>query len=53
MSSVIGILFPLLIAALVPIRMFASRYFDPTHVHALISEEAEGKPQGEKTHNLH
>ena len=51
-SSAIGILFPLLIAALVPIRMFASRFFDRKHVDALISEEAEGKSEGEKTHIL-
>lgn len=50
-SSSIGILFPLLIAALVPIRMFVSRYFNPKHIEALISEEAVGE-EGEKTHIL-
>src|SRR5690606_2823921 len=45
-SSSIGILFPLLIAALVPIRMFVSRYFQKEHIAALIAEEDDhGKPE--------
>lgn len=51
-SSPIGILFPLLIAGLVPIRMFASRYFHSKHIEALISEELEGPPSTEKAHIL-
>ncbi len=48
-SSSIGILFPLLIAALVPIRMFVSRYFEKEHVAALITEE-EDHEKSEKRH---
>ena len=40
-TSIIGILFPLMIAALVPIRMFVSRYFKPEHVQALLAEDTE------------
>jgi hypothetical protein len=40
-TSVIGILFPLMIAALVPIRIFASRYFKKEHIAALVAEDAE------------
>mgnify|MGYP000882222207 CR=1 FL=1 len=40
-SSKLGILFPLMIAALVPIRMFVSRFFEPEHVALLIAEDPE------------
>ncbi|HLT74953.1 MAG TPA: hypothetical protein VKZ68_07695, partial [Ohtaekwangia sp.] len=50
-SSSIGILFPLLIAALVPIRLFVSKYFEKEHIEALIAEE-EGHDEGEKRHVL-
>jgi hypothetical protein len=40
-SSSLGILFPLMIAGLVPIRMFVSRYFDPGHFALLIAEDPE------------
>lgn len=40
-TSKIGILFPLMIAALVPIRLFFSRYFKPKHIEALIAEDLE------------
>ncbi len=45
-ASVLGLLFPLFIAALVPIRMIAGRYFAPEHLAALDSEEA---PEEEET----
>lgn len=38
-SSKIGILFPLFIAALVPLRMAVKRYFDPVHYDLLIAED--------------
>ncbi len=40
-TSIIGILFPLMIAALVPIRMYASRFFEKEHIKALLSEDLE------------
>lgn len=40
-TSIIGILFPLMIAALVPIRLFASRFFTDEHVDALLKEDLE------------
>jgi hypothetical protein len=40
-ASRIGLLFPLMIAALVPIRMFASRFFPPEYIAALIAEDPE------------
>lgn len=40
-TSKIGISFPLMIAALVPIRMFASRYFEEKEMEALIAEDLE------------
>ncbi len=43
-TSKIGILFPLMIAALVPIRLWISRFFKPEHVEALLTEdEKEGE----------
>lgn len=45
-ASKLGILFPLMIAALVPIRIFMARYFEPGHIDALESEEAHD--EGEK-----
>lgn len=38
-TSSLGILFPLLIAALVPIRMFSARFFEPADFELLIAEE--------------
>lgn len=38
-TSSLGILFPLLIAALVPIERFVSRFFEPEHFQALVAEE--------------
>jgi hypothetical protein len=49
-SSSIGILFPLLIAALVPIRMFVSRFFKKEHIEALIADEPPSEQ--EKQHIL-
>lgn len=40
-TSKIGILFPLMIAALVPIRLFVSKYFEKEHIDALIAEDNE------------
>ncbi|MDH5399387.1 MAG: sodium bicarbonate transporter family protein [Cyclobacteriaceae bacterium] len=40
-TSAIGILFPLMIGALVPIRLFASRFFERKHIEALIAEDEE------------
>ena len=37
-TSSLGILFPLLIAALVPIERFVSRFFKPEHFEALVAE---------------
>jgi hypothetical protein len=40
-TSKVGIIFPLMIAALVPIRIFASRFFKKEHVEALTAEDME------------
>lgn len=49
-SSSIGILFPIFIAILVPIRLIASRFFAPEHLAALDAEE---EPEDEETHYSH
>ena len=46
-ASVLGLLFPLFIAVLVPIRFIAGRFFAPEHLAALDSEE---EPEEEETH---
>ena len=46
-TSVLGLLFPLFIAVLVPVRFIASRFFTPEHLVALDSEE---DPEEEETH---
>jgi hypothetical protein len=46
-ASVLGLLFPLFIAALVPIRFIAGRFFATEHLAALDSEE---EPEEEGTH---
>ncbi len=46
-SSAIGILFPIFIALLVPIRLLAGRYFSEEHLEALDAEEEPGE---EETH---
>lgn len=46
-SSVLGILFPVFIALLVPIRLFAGRYFSTEHLLALDADET---PMEEETH---
>lgn len=38
-ASKLGILFPLMIAALVPIQIFIGRFFDQKHVETLVAEE--------------
>ncbi len=38
-TSKVGILFPLMIAALVPIRMYASKFFEKKHVESLLAED--------------
>jgi hypothetical protein len=38
-SSAVGILFPLFIALLVPIRMLAGRFFEEKHLESLDAEE--------------
>lgn len=38
-ASVVGILFPLFIALLVPVRMFLGKVLDPAHVDALDAEQ--------------
>ena len=40
-TSPAGILFPLFIAALVPIRMLMAKFFKPDHLWALVKEEEE------------
>lgn len=40
-TSPLGILFPLFIAALVPIRLFMSRFFKSEHIEALVKEDLE------------
>ncbi|GAB4145041.1 MAG: hypothetical protein Tsb009_17000 [Planctomycetaceae bacterium] len=46
-NNQIGIIFPLFVAFLVPIRLLANRYFDPEHLEALDAEE---EPEEEETH---
>ena len=46
-ASVLGLLFPLFIALLVPIRFIVGRFFAPEHLAALDSEE---EPEEEGTH---
>ncbi len=46
-SSDIGILFPVFIALLVPVRLLAGRYFAAEHLAALDAEE---EPEEEETH---
>jgi hypothetical protein len=46
-ASRFGILFPLMIAALVPIQMLISRFFDKDHVEVLVAENEE---EGANTH---
>ncbi len=46
-TSVLGLLFPLFIAVLVPIRFIAGRFFASEHLAALDSEE---EPEEEETH---
>lgn len=46
-ASVIGILFPLFIALLVPLRYFLNRFFDPQHLLALDADEI---PEEEADH---
>ncbi len=46
-SSAIGILFPLFIALLVPVRLLAGRFFLPEHLAVLDAEE---EPEEEETH---
>jgi len=46
-NSVVGIMFPLLIALLVPVRLIAGRYFSSDHLAALDAEE---DPEGEESH---
>jgi hypothetical protein len=46
-TSRFGILFPLMIAALVPIQMLISRFFNKDHVEILIAEDEE---EGANTH---
>lgn len=38
-ASPLGILFPLLIAALVPINLMVNRWFEPEHIKALLAED--------------
>ena len=46
-TSGLGLLFPLFIAGLVPVRFIAGRFFAPEHLAALDSEE---EPEEEETH---
>ncbi len=46
-ASVLGLLFPLFIAVLVPIRLVAGRFFAPEHLAAL---DSEAEPEEEETH---
>ena len=45
--SVLGLLFPLFIAALIPVRLLAGRFFSATDLAALDAEE---EPEEEETH---
>lgn len=44
-SSVLGILFPLFIAALVPINMLVNKFFSNEQIAALMTEEDEGEEE--------
>ena len=44
-SSSLGILFPVLIAMLVPVRLFMNKKFSAEHLHALDSEEEEDEKE--------
>ncbi len=46
-ASVLGLLFPLVIAVLVPIRLLAGRFFEKEHLSAL---DSEADPEEEETH---
>lgn len=46
-SSALGILFPIFIALLVPVRLLANRFFAPEHLDALDADE---DPEDEETH---
>ncbi|MFT5523853.1 MAG: hypothetical protein ACI9HK_001802, partial [Pirellulaceae bacterium] len=46
-SSALGILFPIFIALLVPVRLLANRFFSTEHLAALDAEE---EPEDEETH---
>lgn len=46
-TSKLGILFPLMIAALVPIQMLMSRFFNKEHIEVLVAEDEE---EGANTH---
>jgi hypothetical protein len=46
----LGILFPLLIALLVPFRLMLDRYFDPAHLAVLDSEESEDVAEQQELH---
>ncbi len=46
-SSALGILFPIFIALLVPVRLLANRFFKPEYLAALDAEE---EPEEEETH---
>lgn len=46
-SSSLGILFPVLIAMLVPVRLFMNKKFSAEHLHALDSEEEEDEEDEE------
>ena len=45
--SVLGLLFPLFIALLIPVRLLAGRFFSATDLAALDAEE---EPEEEETH---
>jgi len=44
-ASKLGILFPLMIAALVPINFYIRRFFPPAYMEALVAEEGEEQEQ--------
>jgi len=44
-TSVIGILFPLMIAALVPIRLYISKFFKKEHIDAMLAEDEDESEQ--------
>ncbi len=45
--SRLGILFPLFVVLLIPVRLLAGRFFKPEHLEALDAEE---EPEEEETH---